>query len=90
MKYYFCVGDSGYTPSATLLTPVLNTVQGSPASQYTFEFLTSRCKVEQTIGMLTNVWRVLSRTRTLSYSPDKVAQFINSAIILHNFRRKYG
>ncbi|XP_032456103.1 putative nuclease HARBI1 [Nasonia vitripennis] len=52
---YYIIGDSGYTPSRVLLTPDLNAAEGSPAHVYTLEHVRTRCIVERTIGILTNV-----------------------------------
>ena len=50
--YINYLGDSGYANSRVLLTPILNAPEGSPASIYTDEHVHTRCKVEQTIGIL--------------------------------------
>ncbi|XP_008209197.1 putative nuclease HARBI1 isoform X2 [Nasonia vitripennis] len=82
---YYALADSGYTPSSVLLTPDLHAAVGSPAERYTMEHLRTRCIVEQTIGLLTNVWRAISRSRKLYYSPENVVNIIHACAILHNF-----
>ncbi|OXU25025.1 hypothetical protein TSAR_005276 [Trichomalopsis sarcophagae] len=80
----------GYARSSTLLTPILDAPERTPAYVYTEEHVHTRCKVEQTIGILTNTWKVISRSRKLYYKPRKVWMLINAAAILHNFRLMHG
>ncbi|XP_031779825.1 putative nuclease HARBI1 isoform X1 [Nasonia vitripennis] len=87
---YYIIGDSGYTPSRVLLTPDLNAAEGSPAHVYTLEHVRTRCIVERTIGILTNVWLVIDRSRKLHYSPEAVVNIIHACAVLHNFRRRQG
>ena len=86
----YSIGDSGYTPSPVLLTPVLDAPDGSPAALYTSEHVRTRSQVERTIGLLSGVWRVINRARKLHYSPQKVANIIQACAILHNIRRQHG
>ena len=81
------LGDSGYANSNVLLTSILDAPEGSPASVYTEEHVHTRCQIEQTIGILSGTWKVISRYRKLFYSVEKVAKIINVAAILHNFLR---
>ena len=48
--------------------------------------MSTRCKVEQTFGLLTNIWMAIKRARKLFYDPEKVAKIITACVILHNFR----
>ncbi|OXU21848.1 hypothetical protein TSAR_009630, partial [Trichomalopsis sarcophagae] len=64
-------GDSGYARSPTLLTPILDAPEGSPASFYTVEHSQTQCQVERTIGILTGTWKIISRFRKLYYAPYK-------------------
>ncbi|XP_031779801.1 putative nuclease HARBI1 [Nasonia vitripennis] len=73
---YYILGDSGYARSSTLLTPILDAPEGTPAHVYTEEHVHTRCKVEQTIGIFTGTWKVISRSRKLYYRPRKVWMLI--------------
>ncbi|XP_008212693.2 putative nuclease HARBI1 [Nasonia vitripennis] len=86
----YLLGDSGYTVSPVLLTPILDAQPGTPEAAYTTEHVRTRCRVEQTIGIFTNVWRVLKRARKLHYTPNKLARITNACAILHNYRRRHG
>ncbi|XP_032457240.1 putative nuclease HARBI1 [Nasonia vitripennis] len=88
--HYYMLGDSGYARSSVLLTPILDAPEGSPASVYTYDHVHTRYMVEQTIGMLSGTWKVISRCRKLYYSPQKVSMIINAAAILYNFERMHG
>lgn len=56
---YYCAGNSGYARSPTLLTPILDAPEGSPASFYTEEHSQTRCQVKRTIGILTGTWKII-------------------------------
>ena len=84
------VGDSGYTPSAILLTPILHTPEGSAAAIYTGEHVRTRCQVEQLFGILTNTFLAIKRARKLYYRIEKVSAIITACCVLHNFRRRHG
>lgn len=83
-------GDGGYTLSPILLTPIANPVEGSPEAAFNNELLRVRCKVEQTFGILSNMWRSISRSRKLYYDPFKVAKIVVACAVLHNFRKLNG
>lgn len=83
-------GDSGYSPSPIMLTPVLNAPPGSREEIYTNEHTSTRCKVEQTFGIFTNSWMAIKRARKLFYKPEKVAKIIKASAVLHNFRLLNG
>lgn len=82
--------DGGYTRSRVLLTPVIETEQNSPENDFTLELTHIRCCVEQTIGILTTMWKSIKRSRTLYYQPEKVVKIIHACAILHNFIRRNG
>lgn len=69
-----------------LLTPALGAEEDTAEARYTAEHVSTRCKVEQCIGMLTRVWLVISKSRKLFYAPLKVANIIMACAILDNFR----
>ncbi|XP_016843061.1 uncharacterized protein LOC107981538 [Nasonia vitripennis] len=56
----------------------------------TYDHVSTRCRVEQTIGMFTNIWRVIKRARKLMYEPQKFAEIVNACAILYNYRRRHG
>ncbi|OXU19259.1 hypothetical protein TSAR_012311 [Trichomalopsis sarcophagae] len=87
---YYILGDSGYTLSPVLLTPILDAAEGTPEAAYTYDHVRTRCRVEQTIGMFTNIWRVIKRARKLLYQPQKFADIVNACAILYNYRRRHG
>ena len=86
----YTTADSGYDSSLILLTPVLNAEPGSPEAGYTHEHVRTRCKIENTFGILTRSWLAINRARKLHYKPQKVAKLITACAILHNFRRMNG
>ncbi|XP_031783922.1 putative nuclease HARBI1 [Nasonia vitripennis] len=88
-RYYF-LGDSGYTSSPIMLTPIQNAPEGSAEALYTSEHTRTRCQIEQTFGIYSNVWLAISRRRVLPYKPKKVALIILACAVLHNFRRLNG
>ena len=83
-------GDSGYTPSPILLTPIVNAGQGTPEADYTYEFVRTRCLVEQTFGIMTGLFLSIKRARKLYYAPEVVSKIITACAILHNFRLMNG
>ena len=87
---FLLTGDSGYNRSDILLIPILRAPPNSPEAIYNREIRRTRCKVERTFGILSNVWRSINRHRTLSYTPTKVARIIEACVILHNFRLMNG
>lgn len=89
-KTRFCLGDSGYTPSPVLLTPVRHVPEGTPEALYTHDFVRGRCRIEQFFGIWTAVNRGVKRERELCYTdPVTVANFIEASAVLHNFRTIY-
>ncbi|OXU22898.1 hypothetical protein TSAR_014176 [Trichomalopsis sarcophagae] len=72
-------GDSAYTASSVLLTPILDVQPETPEAAYTTEHVRTRCRVE-----------VLQRARRLHYTPNKLGRITNTCAILHNYRRRNG
>lgn len=88
--HFNLLGDSGYTLSPILLTPFANPVAGSPQAKFNDALRKTRCNIEQCFGILSNVFRCISRSRKLCYKPKKVAKFVTVCAILHNFRKLHG
>ncbi|XP_050563595.1 putative nuclease HARBI1, partial [Spodoptera frugiperda] len=78
------LGDSGYPQRPWLMTPILDAVEGTPASKYNVVHGKTRVVVENTFGRLKNRRRCLSKDRTLHYTPEKCAKIIMACCVLHN------
>lgn len=89
-RHYYIWGDSGYSPSPVLLTPIRNAQPGSADYRYTREFGRTRCVVELLFGDLSNIFICSSRRRVLYYLPEKAAKIILSVAVLHDFRLRNG
>ncbi|XP_050559859.1 putative nuclease HARBI1 [Spodoptera frugiperda] len=48
----FLLGDSGYPLRKTMMTPILNTIEGTPQHHYYVKHVTARNTVERCIGVL--------------------------------------
>ena len=86
---YFA-GDSGYTQSPYLLTPINEAQEGIPAFAYSQVIRQTGCRVEQCFGIWKEVFRCLNSKRLLHYGPDLAAQIIRASAILYNFMRDHG
>ena len=73
-----------------MLTPIKNAPEGSPEAQYTQDHVRTRCKIEQSFGVISNVWLAMSRRRTLHYTPHKASLIVQACAVLHNFRKLHG
>lgn len=89
-RHYYILGDSGYSPSPILLTPIRNDAPGSVDAIYTTEFCRTRCVVERLFGDFSNIFICSSRRRVLYYKPGKAAKIILSTAMLHNFKLRNG
>lgn len=88
--HYYILGDSGYTPSPILLTPIRETQAGSPESLYTNEHCRTRSIVERLFGDENNTYLCVNRKRVLHYKPRKATKIILSCAVLHNFKLLNG
>ena len=73
-----------------LLTPVGDAAMGSAEAAYNYEFVHTRCLVEQTFGILKNMFMSIKRARKSYYAPEKVSKIITACAVLHNFRLMHG
>ncbi|XP_045505812.1 putative nuclease HARBI1 isoform X1 [Colias croceus] len=80
----FLLGDSGYPLRKTMMTPILNTIDGTPQHHYYVKHVTARNTVERCIGVLKARFRCLLVARTLHYSPTTAGKIVNACCILHN------
>lgn len=80
------IADQGYPLEPWLMTPVAETVAGSPEARYNIAFRKTRILVEQCIGFLKSVFRCLHKHRTLHYSPKNAGNIVAACAILHNIR----
>ncbi|KAL0871460.1 hypothetical protein ABMA27_014991 [Loxostege sticticalis] len=80
----FLLGDSGYPLRATMMTPILNTREGSPEHYYYQHHVTARNVVERCIGVLKARFRCLLVARALHYNPITAAKIVNACCVLHN------
>ncbi|XP_047507202.1 putative nuclease HARBI1 [Pieris napi] len=78
------LGDSAYPLRKYMMTPILNTVTGTPESHYTDVHARTRNLIERTIGLLKARFRCLLVHRVLHYTPEKAASIVNACVILHN------
>ncbi|XP_035430552.1 putative nuclease HARBI1 [Spodoptera frugiperda] len=80
----FLLGDSGYPLRKTMMTPILNTIEGTPQHHYYVKHVTARNTVERCIGVLKARFRCLLVARTLHYSPITAGKIVNACCVLHN------
>ncbi|KAF9800174.1 hypothetical protein SFRURICE_002860, partial [Spodoptera frugiperda] len=80
----FLLGDSGYPLRKTMMTPILNTIEGTPQHHYYVKHVTARNTVERCIGVLKARFRCLLVARTLHYSPTTAGKIVNACCVLHN------
>ena len=73
-----------------MLTSKVRAAANTPEYVYTQEIAKTRCIIERLFGIVSNTCRSISRQRTLSYNPQKVARIIQAACIFHNFRKLNG
>ena len=88
--YVYFAGDSGYTQSPYLLTPINEAQEDTPAFAYSQVIRRTRCRVEQLFGIWKEVLRCLNSERILHYGPDFAAQIIRASAVIYNFLRHHG
>lgn len=87
-NYLIFSGDSGYRIEPWLITPLLDP-QTRSEIRFNSSHKSTRCKVENCIGLMKNVFRCLSLSGgVLQYDPEKVCKFITAVSVLHNIRRR--
>nr|CAD7206390.1 unnamed protein product [Timema douglasi] len=86
---FFLIGDSGYAPEPWLLTPITNTVRGTPEALYTETHCSARNVIERFFGVLKGKFRCLLRDRTLHYAHAQSGKIIETCVILHNMMIHY-
>uniref|UniRef100_A0A2A4KB39 DDE Tnp4 domain-containing protein n=1 Tax=Heliothis virescens TaxID=7102 RepID=A0A2A4KB39_HELVI len=69
--------DSGYPLRTTMMTPILNTVEGTPEHYYYQLHVTAR-----------NTHRALYRRRARHYAPVTAGKIVNAFCVLHNMANK--
>ncbi|KAB0797450.1 hypothetical protein PPYR_08444 [Photinus pyralis] len=79
----YLLGDAGYPLEPWLLTPIANPVTNSER-EYNRRHKTIRNIIERTNGLLKQRFRCLLKHRTLHYAPERAAQIIYAAAIMHN------
>ncbi|KAJ8712003.1 hypothetical protein PYW08_008957 [Mythimna loreyi] len=84
----FLLGDSGYPLRKTMMTPILNTVEGTPQHNYYLKHVSARNTVERCIGVLKARFRCLLAARALHYDPVTAGKIINACCVLHNIANK--
>ncbi|XP_049697658.2 putative nuclease HARBI1 [Helicoverpa armigera] len=84
----FLLGDSGYPLRVNMMTPILNTVEGTPEHNYYKLHVTARNTVERCIGVLKARFRCLIAERALHYDPITAGKIINACCVLHNIANK--
>nr|CAI5844547.1 unnamed protein product [Callosobruchus analis] len=66
------------------MTPIRNTLEGTPERKYDDALTLARNCVERCIGVLKTRFRCLLGERILRYSPHKAGMIISSCCVLHN------
>ncbi|KAJ8720568.1 hypothetical protein PYW08_006033 [Mythimna loreyi] len=87
-EHVFLLGDSGYPLRTNMMTPILNTVEGTPEHQYYQLHVTARNTVERCIGVLKARFRCLLAARALHYDPITAGKIVNACCVLHNIANK--
>ncbi|XP_048483147.1 putative nuclease HARBI1 isoform X2 [Plutella xylostella] len=88
--HVFLLGDSGYPLRRTMVTPILNTVEGTPQHNFYNLHVTARNCVERCIGVLKARFRCLLAARALHYDPIMAGKIVNACCVLHNIANKTG
>lgn len=83
----YLIGDSGYSLSPYLMTPINNALPETPEGRFNVKHKQIRNCVERTNGILKGVWRCLNSDRVLHYKPTFVSKIIYACATLHNFMR---
>ena len=73
-----------------MLTPITGNNLTAAEIRYNTDLVNTRCKVEQTFGILSNTWIAIKRARKIYYDPEKAAKIIKACCVLHNFRKLHG
>ncbi|XP_039764330.1 putative nuclease HARBI1 [Pararge aegeria] len=84
----FLLGDSGYPLRKTMMTPILNTIEGTPQHRFYVKHVTARNTVERCIGVLKARFRCLLGARALHYDPISAGKIVNACCVLHNIANK--
>ncbi|CAB3221877.1 unnamed protein product [Arctia plantaginis] len=84
----FLLGDSGYPLRKWMMTPILNTTEGTPQQYYYDLHVTARNTVERCIGVLKARFRCLLAARALHYAPNTAGQIVNACCVLHNIANR--
>lgn len=79
------IGDSGYTVSPVILTPIIGADPETPAGRYTQAHSSTRSTARRAFGHAKNVFRWINKERVLHYRPRKAAKIIIASVVLHNF-----
>lgn len=87
---YYIIRDSGYTPSSILLTPILDAEKGTPEREFSNALRRARVVIEQTFGIMKEIFRSIYSDRSLHYEPRFAAEIIQACAVLYNFLRHYG
>ncbi|XP_023248179.1 putative nuclease HARBI1 [Copidosoma floridanum] len=87
---YYVIGDSGYTVSPILLTPLLNAAPNTPERRFSDALRGARCVVEQTFGIIKEIFRCLNKDRSLDYDPLFACEIVKACGVLYNFLRHNG
>lgn len=67
-----------------MLTPLRNTIPGTPEDRFNICLKSIRSIIERCNGILKNRWRCLLKHRVLHYSPQKAASILKACCVLHN------
>ncbi|CAH1645625.1 unnamed protein product [Spodoptera littoralis] len=87
-EHVFLLGDSGYPLRTNMMTPILNTVEGTPEHHFYQLHVTARNTVERCIGVLKARFRCLLAARALHYDPITAGKIVNACCVLHNIANK--
>ncbi|XP_045535292.1 putative nuclease HARBI1 [Papilio machaon] len=80
----FLLGDSAYPLRRTMMTPILNTREGTPEHAYYLLHAAAHSTIERCISDLKSRFRCLLLARSLHYSPTVAGKIVKACCILHN------
>ncbi|XP_013137659.1 PREDICTED: putative nuclease HARBI1 isoform X2 [Papilio polytes] len=77
-------GDCAYPLRRTMMTPILNTREGTPEHAYYLLHAAAHSTIERCISDLKSRFRCLLLARSLHYSPAVASKIVKACCILHN------